>query len=60
MLTNGESEILRIIAVKDDGRIINLCGVCQECMRQLGVYSKNIEIMMLNHEVKILSELTNE
>lgn len=60
MLTNGESEILKVIAVKDDGRIINPCGICQECMRQLGAYSKDIKIMMSNHEVKTLGELTNE
>lgn len=60
MLTNGETEISRIIAVKDNGRIINPCGVCQECMCQLGAYSKNIKIMMSNHEVRTLSELINE
>lgn len=60
MLTNGESEISKIIAVKDNGKIISPCGICQECMRQLGDYSKNIQVMMSNQETKTLGELTDE
>ena len=60
MLTNGEYQISKIIAVKDDGRIISPCGVCQECMRQLGDYSKYTEVMMSSREVKTLGELTDE
>lgn len=60
MLTNGESEISKIIAVKDNGKIISPCGICQECMRQLGDYSKNIQVMMSNQEIKTLGELTDE
>lgn len=60
MLTNGEVEIAKIIAVKDDGKIISPCGVCRECMRQLGDYSKNIEVMISDYEIKKLCELTSE
>ena len=59
MLTNGESEISKIIAVKDNGKIISPCGICQECMRQLGDYSKNIQVMLSNQDVKTLGELTD-
>ena len=53
-------EISKIIAVKDNGKIISPCGICQECMRQLGDYSKNIQVMMSNQEIKTLGELTDE
>ena len=38
----------------------NIHGICQECMRQLGDYSKNIQVMMSNQEIKTLGELTDE
>lgn len=54
MLACGEVEITKIVAVKDNGKIISPCGVCRECMRQLGDYSKNIEVMISEHEIKNL------
>lgn len=57
MLTNGEIKIRKIVAVKDDGKIISPCGVCRECMFQLGEYAKNIEIMVSKNEIKRLEEL---
>lgn len=60
MLTNGEVEIRKIVAVKDNGKIISPCGICRECMRQLGDYSANIEVMISENEIKKLGELTVE
>lgn len=60
MLTNGEVVISKIIAVKDNGKIISPCGVYQECMRQLGDYSKDIEVMVSDKEVRLLGEITTE
>lgn len=60
MLTNGEVEVKKIVAVKDCGQIISPCGVCRECLRQLGEYSKNIEVMISDGEIKRLEELTYE
>ena len=60
MLTNGETEICKILSVKDYGRIINPCGVCRECMRQLGDYSKDIEVMLEDKKIKKLSQLTSD
>lgn len=58
MLTNGETEIKKIIAVKDNGKIISPCGVCRECMLQLGDYSKKIEVMISKNEIRKLEELS--
>ena len=60
MLTNGETEIAKIVTVKDNGKIISPCGVCRECMRQLGNYSKDIEVMVADNKIKRLSELTSD
>ena len=35
MLTNGESEIKRVIAVNWDGKAMPPCGACRELMAQL-------------------------
>ena len=45
MLTNGESEIDKIIAVMPDGNIGSPCGACREFMMQLSKDSGNIEVL---------------
>ena len=61
MLTQGEHEIRRVIAVNSDGKAIPPCGACRELMTQLMPNGyRNIEIM-LNYdtgEVVTLGELT--
>ena len=56
MLANDESEIVQIVAVSFEG-IINPCCVCREGMRQLGSYSRNIEVMLTEKRVCTLDEL---
>ena len=61
MITNGEQEIRRVLAVMPDGKTGAPCGACRELMVQLnpGTY-KNIEIC-LDYEKGIiitLGELT--
>ena len=61
MLTNGESEIRRVIAVGGDGKAMQPCGACRELMTQLMPDSyKNIEIMLdyERKEIVTLGELT--
>ena len=61
MLTNGENEIKRVIAVNWDGKAMPPCGACRELMTQLMPDSyKNIEIMLDydKNEVVTLGELT--
>ena len=63
MITNGEQEIIKVIAVLPDGTSGAPCGACRELMVQLmpGRY-KDIEIMMDYNQEKVitLGELTPE
>ena len=45
MITNGESEIDKVVAVMTDGRVGSPCGVCRELMMQLSKRSSEIEIL---------------
>ena len=63
MITNGENEIRRVLAIMPDGKTGAPCGACREFMAQLmpGRY-QNVEIMMDYECGKILTlgELTPE
>ena len=45
MITNGEHEIDKVVAVMSDGRVGSPCGACRELMMQLSRDSANIEIL---------------
>lgn len=45
MLTNGEHEIDKVVAVMPDGRVGSPCGACREFMLQLSRDSGGIEIL---------------
>ena len=60
MLTGGESQIEKVVAIMPDGRVGPPCGACQELMMQLDAESGSIEIL-LDYETKrtcTLGELT--
>ena len=63
MLTNGEQEIVKVLAVMPDGRTGAPCGACRELMVQLmpETYS-GIEIMLDEETGRVvtLGELTPE
>lgn len=46
MLTNGESQIDKVVAVMPDGRVGSPCGACREYMMQLDKDSAEIEILL--------------
>lgn len=46
MITNGESQIDKVVAVMPDGRVGSPCGACREYMMQLDKDSGNIEILL--------------
>ena len=46
MVTCGEQEIDKLVAVMPDGRVGPPCGACRELMMQLGPDSACIEILM--------------
>lgn len=61
MLTEGESEIHRVIAVNRDGKAMPPCGACRELMAQLmPEHYRGIEVMLNCDagEVVTLGELT--
>lgn len=63
MITNGEDEISRVLAVMGNGKTGAPCGACRELMVQLMPHSyKDIEIMLDYESGKIvtLGELTPE
>lgn len=63
MLTNGESEIKKVVAVLPDGKTGAPCGACRELMVQLMPESyKYVEIMLDYEQEKVitLGELTPE
>lgn len=46
MITNGESQIDKVVAVMPDGRVGSPCGACREYMMQLDKGSGDIEILL--------------
>ena len=51
MITNGENQIDKVVAVMPDGRVGSPCGACREYMMQLDKNSGEIEIL-LDLEIK--------
>ena len=56
MITNGESEIVKVVAIMSDGSLGTPCGACREYMMQLDKNSGLIEIL-LNLETKEIVKL---
>ena len=46
MITNGESQIEKVVAVMPDGKLGTPCGACREYMMQLDPDSGEIEILL--------------
>lgn len=46
MITNGESQIDKVVAVASDGKVGAPCGACREFMMQLDKNSGDIEILL--------------
>lgn len=46
MITNGESQIDKLVAVMPNGKVGSPCGACREYMMQLDKDSGNIEILL--------------
>ena len=56
MLRNNETEIIKLIAVYEDGEIISPCGKCREQMYQLNHQNLKCEIL-LKDRITTLKEL---
>lgn len=46
MITNGESQIDKVVAVMSEGKVGSPCGSCREFMMQLDKNSGDIEILL--------------
>lgn len=46
MITNGESQIEKLVAITPDGKVGSPCGACREYMMQLDKDSGEIEILV--------------
>jgi len=46
MITNGEHQIDKVVAVMPDGKVGSPCGACREYMMQLDKNSGEIEILL--------------
>lgn len=46
MITHGESQIDKVVAVMGDGKVGPPCGACREFMMQLDEHSGEIEILL--------------
>ena len=46
MITNGESQIDKVVAVMPNGKVGSPCGACREYMMQLDKNSGDIEILL--------------
>ena len=46
MITHGENQIDKVVAVMPDGRVGSPCGACREFMMQLDKNSGKIEILL--------------
>lgn len=63
MITNGEKEISRVLAILPDGRSVAPCGACRELMVQLMPETyKDIEILLdyENEKIVKLGDITPE
>lgn len=57
MLMNGESEIKKIVAVKENGEILPPCGRCRELLYMVNAKNAETEFMVAKNEVKKLKDL---
>ena len=55
MLTNGESQIVKIVCVMSNGDVGTPCGACRELIMQLDRDSKDIQILIDKTEYKIVT-----
>ena len=63
MLTDGGSEICRMITVSGDGKVVPPCGACRELMAQLMPERyRDIEVMLDDEKMRVvtLGDLTPE
>ena len=57
MVTDGESQVLKMVAVLWDGRVVPPCGRCREFISQLHDENDNAEVMVQEGVIVALRDL---
>lgn len=57
MITNGEYQIKKIVAVDEEGIVLPPCGRCREFMHQIHENNLNAEVIIKKNKVAKLKEL---
>jgi len=57
MVTAGESKIVKIVSVYEDGDVLPPCGRCREFISQIDDDNENCEILLPDNVMKTLGEL---
>ena len=57
MVTHGESRIVKIVAIAEDGVFLPPCGRCRELMYQVDTRNLETKILLGPHRVTQLSDL---
>jgi cytidine deaminase len=57
MVTAGEQRIIKIVAVRENGKVLPPCGRCREFMHQLDDHNKNTEVVLGEDHALALKEL---
>lgn len=60
MVTAGETRIVKIVAVYEDGSILPPCGRCREFMSQIDDNNDQCEVLLPNQKVVPLHQLLPE
>ena len=60
MLTNGESQIKKVVAVSANGRILPPCGRCRELIYQINKHNLDTQVILGPERVLRLEELLPE
>lgn len=57
MLTAGQSRVLRMVAVDDEGQVLPPCGRCREFISQLHDDNRDTEVLVNDRTVVVMRDL---
>lgn len=57
MITSGESQVVRMVAVNWEGSILPPCGRCREFISQLDAANLNAEVLVAPGKIVVLRDL---
>ena len=57
MITNGESKIVKILAIGENGRVLPPCGRCREFIYQINNENLNAQVLVDDNKIVSIEEL---